>query len=303
MDMDQAPLKPPIGFIGLGIMGRPMAGHLIRAGHPLTLYNRTPGRTDELAAAGARVAASPAEVAASAEVVVVMVSDSPDVAAVVAGPRGVLEGIRPGSIVVDMSTVSPDLERRLAARLRVRGADLVDAPVSGGDVGARNASLAIMAGGEAAAVERVRPILLRMGKSVTHCGPVGAGQLAKLCNQILVGVTLLAVSEAIALARGGGLDPDVMIRAVEGGAAASWQLSNLGPRILKDDFEPGFMVDLMQKDLRLVLETAGAGGVSTPAASLVHRLFRTAQERGLGRKGTQVMGDVVARLGPGWRAD
>ena len=301
--MDQAPLKPPLGFIGLGIMGRPMAGHLLRAGHPLTVYNRSPGRTDDLAAAGARVAASPAEVAAASEVVIVMVSDTPDVEAVVAGNRGVLEGIRPGSIVVDMSTVSPELERRLAARLRERGADLVDAPVSGGDVGARNATLAIMAGGEAAAVERVRPILLRLGKSVTHCGPVGAGQIAKLCNQILVGVTMLAVSEAIALARAGGLDPEVMIKAVEGGAAASWQLSNLGPRILKADFEPGFMVDLMQKDLRLVLETAGAGGAAVPATTLVHRLFRTAQERGLGRKGTQIMGDVVARLGPGQGAD
>ena len=301
--MDQAPLKPPLGFIGLGIMGRPMAGHLLRAGHPLTVYNRTAGRADELAASGARVAASPAEVAAASEFVVVMVSDTPDVEAVVAGNRGVLEGIRPGSIVVDMSTVSPELERHLAARLRERGADLVDAPVSGGDVGARNATLAIMAGGEAAAVERVRPLLMLMGKSVTHCGPVGAGQLAKLCNQILVGVTMLAVSEAIALARAGGLDPEVMIKAVEGGAAASWQLSNLGPRILKGDFEPGFMVDLMQKDLRLVLETAGTGGASVPATTLVQRLFRTAQERGLGRKGTQIMGDVVARLGPGRGAD
>jgi 3-hydroxyisobutyrate dehydrogenase len=233
------------------------------------------------------------------EIIVVMVSDSPDVEQVVAGPRGLLEGIRAGSIVVDMSTVSPDLERRLAARLRERGADLVDAPVSGGDVGARNATLAIMAGGEAAAVERVRPVLLRMGKSVTHCGPVGAGQLAKLCNQILVGVTLLGVSEALALARGSGLDPEVMIKAVEGGAAASWQLSNLGPRILRGDFEPGFMVDLMQKDLRIVLETADAAGAPIPATALVRQLFLAAQARGLGRKGTQIMGDVVARLGRG----
>jgi len=299
MDMDPAPLNPPIGFIGLGIMGRPMAGHLRRAGYPLTVFNRTAGRADDLAAAGARVAASPAEVAAASEVVVVMVSDTPDVEHVVAGPRGVLEGIRAGSIVVDMSTVSPDLERRMAARLRARGADLVDAPVSGGDVGARAAALAIMAGGETASVERVRPILLRMGKSVTHCGPVGAGQLAKLCNQILVGVTLLGVSEAIALARAGGLDPGVMIKAVEGGAAASWQLSNLGPRILRGDFEPGFMVDLMQKDLRIVLETAGAAGAPIPATALVRQLFQTVQARGLGRKGTQIMGEVVARMGRG----
>lgn len=297
--MDQAPLSPPLGFVGLGIMGRPMAGHLRRAGHPLTVFNRTAGRADELLAAGARVAGSPAEVAAASEVIVVMVSDTPDVEQVVAGPRGLLEGIRPGSIVVDMSTVSPDLERRLAARLRERGADLVDAPVSGGDVGARNATLAIMAGGAAATVDRVRPILMRVGKSVTHCGPVGAGQLAKLCNQILVGVTLLGVSEAIALARGSGLDPEVMIKAVEGGAAASWQLSNLGPRILRGDFEPAFMVDLMQKDLRIVLETADAAGAPLPATALLRQLFLSAQARGLGRKGTQIMGEVVARLGRG----
>jgi len=295
--MDPAPLSPAVGFVGLGIMGRPMAGHLRRAGHPLTVFNRTAGRSDDLVAAGARVAASPAEVAAASEVIVVMVSDTPDVEEVVAGPRGLIEGIRPGSVVVDMSTVSPDLERRLAARLRERGADLVDAPVSGGDVGARNATLAIMAGGEPATVERVRPLLMRMGKNVTHCGPVGAGQLAKLCNQILVGVTLLGVSEAIALARGSGLDPEVMIKAVEGGAAASWQLSNLGPRILRGDFEPGFMVDLIQKDLRIVLETADVAGAPIPATALVRQLFLAAQARGLGRKGTQIMGDVVARLG------
>jgi 3-hydroxyisobutyrate dehydrogenase len=297
VDLEPAEVSPPVGFIGLGIMGRSMAGHLLRAGHPLTVFNRSPGRAGELAAAGARVAATPAEAAAASEIVVVMVSDTPDVEAVVAGPAGVLEGIKPGAVVVDMSTVSPDLERRLAARLRERGAEYVDAPVSGGDVGARNATLAIMAGGTAAAVEKARPVLMRMGKSVTHCGPVGSGQLAKLCNQILVGVTLLGVSEAIALARGSGLDPEVMIKAVEGGAAASWQLSNLGPRILQGDFEPGFMVDLMQKDLRIVIETAEASGASIPATALVRQLFSAAQAAGEGRKGTQILGDVVARLG------
>lgn len=288
---------PRAGVIGLGIMGRPMAGHLLRAGHPLTVFNRTPGRADDLKAAGARVATSPAEVAEAADVVIVMVSDSPDVEAVVLGPRGASEGARPGTIVVDMSTVSPAIERKAAARLRERGADYVDAPVSGGDVGARNATLAIMAGGETAAVERVRPVLMRLGKSVTHCGPVGSGQLAKLCNQILVGVNLLAVSEAIAFARKSGLDPEVMIRAIEGGAAASWQLSNLGPKILAGDFAPGFMVDLIQKDYRILQETADASATPLPATSLVRQLFLAAQAHGEGRLGTQVLGRVVERLG------
>jgi 3-hydroxyisobutyrate dehydrogenase len=198
--------------------------------------------------------------------------------------------------VVDMSTIAPATERRLAERLRERGADLVDAPVSGGDVGAQNATLAIMAGGDAAALERARPVLQCLGKSITHCGPVGTGQLAKLCNQILVSVTLLGVSEAIAFARKSGLDPEVMLRAVGGGAAASWQLANLGPRILNDDVAPGFMVDLMQKDLRLVEETGAEAGAPLLATSLVRQLFRAAQARGEGRAGTQVLGRVLARL-------
>jgi 3-hydroxyisobutyrate dehydrogenase len=296
VDVDPKEVSPAVGFIGLGIMGRPMAGHLLKAGHPLAVYNRTPGKSADLEAAGARVATSPADAAKGADVVIVMVTDSADVEAVVTGPGGVIEGIRPGGIVVDMSTISPRTERRLAERLRARGADLVDAPVSGGDVGARNATLAIMAGGEAASVERVRPVLMRVGKSVTHCGAVGAGQLAKQCNQILVSVTLLGVSEAIALARAGGLDPEVMMRAVEGGAAASWQLANLGPRILRGDFDPGFMVDLMQKDLRLVLETAATAGKPLPATALVHDLFSDAQAHGEGRMGTQILGKVVDRL-------
>ena len=286
-----------VGLIGLGIMGRPMAGHLLRAGYPLAIYNRTAGRADELAAAGARVAGSPAEVAAASEVILVVVTDSADVEEVVAGPEGVLSGIRAGRVVIDLSTISPATEKRLDARLRERGACLLDAPVSGGDVGARNATLAIMVGGDPAALERVRPILERLGKSITHCGEVGNGQLTKLCNQILVGVTMLGVSEALSFARRSGLDPEVMIRAVEGGAAGSWQLSHLGPRIIQGDFAPGFMVDLMQKDLRLVLETAAASGTPLPATALVRQLFLSAQAHGEGRQGTQIMGKVIERLG------
>jgi 3-hydroxyisobutyrate dehydrogenase len=288
--------KPPVGFIGLGIMGRAMAGHILEAGFPLTIFNRTRSKTSDLASRGAVVAASPAEVAGRSEILVTMVTDTPDLEQVVAGPGGVLERVRPGSIVVDMSTVSPDLERRLDARLRASGGSLVDAPVSGGDVGARNATLAIMAGGDPGAVDRVRPLLATMGKTVTYCGPVGSGQIAKLSNQILVAVTLLGVSEAILFARRNGLDPGTMIEAVSGGAAGSWQLSNLGPKILAGDFAPGFMVDLIQKDLRLVLEAGAAANVPLSATALVHQLLRSVQARGQGRLGTQALARAVARL-------
>jgi 3-hydroxyisobutyrate dehydrogenase len=285
-----------VGFIGLGIMGKPMAGHILRAGYELIVYNRTPGKTRELESQGARVATSPARVGSEADVIIVMVSDSPDVEEVVAGPEGVLQGIRPGSVVVDMSTVSPELERRLDQALRARGCHLVDAPVSGGDLGARNATLAIMIGGDEPVVERVRPLLGTMGQTITYCGAVGNGQLTKLCNQVLVSVTLLAVSEALVFARNTGLDPQTMIDAVSGGAAASWQLLNLGPRIVKRDFQPGFMVDLMQKDLRLVLEAAASNPTPLPATALVQQLFKAVQIRGLGGEGTQALAKSLEQL-------
>ena len=286
----------PLGFIGLGIMGGPMAGHLLRAGYPLTVYNRTRSRTTEFAARGARVVDSPSELASVSEIIITMVSDSPDVEAVVAGPGGVLSGVRPGAVVVDMSTVSPEVERRLDERLRGRKSDLVDAPVSGGDVGAKNATLAIMAGGGSEPFERARPILETLGKSVIHCGPVGSGQLTKLCNQILVSATLMGVGEALAFARKSGLDPAIMIEAVRAGAAGSWQLANLGPKILEGDFAPGFMIDLMQKDLGIVLDTGAASGAALPATELVHKLFRSAQAQGDGRQGTQALARVLERL-------
>lgn len=289
--------KPSVGFIGLGIMGLPMAGHILEAGFPLTAYNRTRSKAEGLRERGASTADSPAQLAARSEIIVVMVSDSPDVEAVVAGPEGVMKGIRPNSVVVDMSTISPQTERKLDESLQERGCRLVDAPVSGGDVGAQNATLAIMAGGERKSFDRVLPALQTMGKSITYCGPVGSGQLTKLCNQILVSVTMLAVSEALLFARKNGLDPDVMIEAVQGGAAGSWQLSNLGPKVVAGDFEPGFMVDLIQKDLRLIMEGAARASAPLPATSLARQLFSAAQAAGEGRKGTQVLGRVLERLG------
>jgi 2-hydroxy-3-oxopropionate reductase len=285
-----------VGFIGLGIMGRPMAGHILRAGYALTVFNRTQSRADEMAHEGARVAASPAEVAAASDVVITVVTDSPDVEQVIKGPSGVLEGIQPGGIVIDMSTVSPELEQRLDQQLRLKGCCLLDAPVSGGDVGARNATLAIMVGGDREAFNSVAEILKVMGRTITYCGPVGTGQMTKLCNQILICGSLLAVAEALVFARKLGLDPEVMINAVKDGAAGSWQLSNLGPRILKGDYAPGFMVDLMQKDLRIAQEAADKARASLPAVALVQQLFRSLQAAGEGREGTQALAKVLERL-------
>jgi 3-hydroxyisobutyrate dehydrogenase len=225
--------------------------------------------------------------------VITIVTDSAAVEEVVAGPQGLLGSVMPGSVVIDMSTISPAVEQRLDAELRKVSATLVDAPVSGGDIGAQNGTLAIMAGGDHDSFERSFPLFEAMGKTITYCGPVGSGQLTKLCNQILVSVSLLAVTEAITFARKTGLDPETMIEAVKGGAAGSWQLANLGPKIADRDFAPGFMIDLMQKDLRLVMEAAGTSSVCLSAASLVHQLFNAAQAKGLGREGTQALMKVV----------
>jgi 3-hydroxyisobutyrate dehydrogenase len=290
---------PKVGFIGLGIMGRPMAENLVRAGYALTVFNRTREVADSMEVELVSLADSPAQVAEKSEIVITMVTDSAAVEEVIGGPVGVIQGIKPGSVVVDMSTISPAVEKALDAELRSRSATLVDAPVSGGDVGAIKGTLAIMAGGSKEAFERVLPLFEAMGKTVTYCGPVGNGQLTKLCNQILVSVNLLAVSEAIIFARKNGLDPATMIQAIEGGAAGSWQLSNLGTKIVNQDFAPGFMIDLIQKDLHLVLEAAIAASVALPAASMVHQLFASAQAYGHGRDGTQALYQVLSKLSNG----
>ena len=285
-----------VGFIGLGIMGEPMALNVLKAGFPLAIYNRTPGKAAALQALGARVCASPAALAEGCQVIVLMVTDTPDVRAVVTGPAGVIAAVQPGSVVIDMSTVTPDVEIEMAAALAQQNCAYLDAPVSGGDVGAKAGTLAIMVGGDPMAVQKVDPVLRAMGKTITHCGPVGSGQVAKLCNQILVSTALLGVCEALALAQQRGLPAETMLSAVQNGAAGSWQLSNLGPKIAKNDFDPGFMIDLMQKDLRAVLHTAQASHIPLPATSLVHQLFTAAQAYGDGRAGTQALAKVLQRL-------
>lgn len=278
-----------LAFIGLGIMGLPMAGHLLAAGHRVTVATRTKSKAEPLLAKGAAWVDSPAEAAAAADVVFTCVPDTPDVESVLLGKGGVIEAARSGLVVVDHSTISPSATRDMAAKLAARGVTLLDAPVSGGDIGARNATLSIMVGGDAAAFTAVEPLLRVMGKTITHCGGSGTGQLTKLVNQILVSVTNLAVCEALTFAAKAGLDPQKTIQAVGGGAAGSWQLTNLGPRMIAGDFAPGFMIRLQQKDLRLVAEAAKELGLDLQALERVTDLFNRAGIDGRGDQGTQAL--------------
>jgi 3-hydroxyisobutyrate dehydrogenase len=285
-----------LAFIGTGIMGAPMAEHLMGGGHSMRVHSRTKGKAQTLLARGAKWVDSPAEAAAGADVVFVCVPDTPDVENVVLGERGIIQAAREGLIVVDHSTISPSATRRMAAVLAEKGARLLDAPVSGGDVGAKNATLSIMVGGDEGAFNEVRPLLQLMGKTIVHCGASGNGQLTKLVNQVLVSVTNLAVCEALGFAKKNGLDLNRTLAVLTGGAANSWQLANLGPKMVAGDYAPGFMIDLMQKDMRLVMAAAGEAQVSLPAAGLVHQLFTSAQAAGRGRDGTQALFTVIQRL-------
>ena len=285
-----------VGFIGLGIMGSGMTHNLLRAGTDLTVYNRTPARMQTLADAGAATAASPAELAAATDVVFTCVSDTPDVESVLLGPDGVVHGARAGSLVVDMSTISPLATRRVAERLGQAGVAMLDAPVSGGSEGAAKGTLSIMVGGAEADLERVRPLLRVMGSTITRVGPIGAGQSCKLVNQILVVGNMLAAAEALVFAQAAGLDLERTIEAVAGGAGGSWMLSNRGPQAIRRDWRPGFTIDLQQKDLRLVLEAADQLGVPTLATSTVFHLYRTLQAAGLGHEGNHALVKALEHL-------
>jgi 3-hydroxyisobutyrate dehydrogenase len=282
-----------VAFIGLGIMGRPMAGHLLAAGYPLVVHSRSKNKADDLLTRGATWVDSPAAAAATADVVFICVTDTPDVEAVLLGDNGAIRSARPGLIVVDHSTISPAATRGFAEKLSAQGTVLLDAPVSGGDLGAKNATLSIMVGGAEDGFQRVLPLLQKMGKTITHCGASGAGQMTKLVNQILVSVTNLAVCEALTLATAGGLDAAKTITAVAGGAAGSWQLNNLGPKMIAGDFAPGFMIDLQHKDLRLVLEAAADAGLKLETTQRVTKLFELAMQQGRGRDGTQALFEIV----------
>ena len=285
-----------IGLIGLGIMGIPMSKNLLKADYEVTIFNRTPSKMEELIREGAQGASSPREVAEKSQVTITMVTDSPDVEEVILGANGAIEGVKEGAIVIDMSTISPRVTRDIAARLTEKGAHMLDAPVSGGQWGAINGTLAIMVGGEEDIFEQCLPIFQALGKTITYTGTHGMGQTTKLINQILVANTMNGVAEALVFAAKAGADLEKTIEAVAGGAAGSWQLSNLWPRIIKGDFAPGFMVKLQQKDLRLILEVAREVNLSLPATSLVHRLYASLEAEGRGEEGTQALARVHEKL-------
>lgn len=285
-----------VGFIGLGIMGRSMAANLLEAGFRVTVWNRTRERATALAEAGAVVAESPAELAAASSIIFICVSDTPDVEAVVLGPEGIVHGARPGSLVVDMSTISPRATREMAARLAQVGVAMLDAPVSGGSEGAAQGTLSIMVGGDAGDVDRALPALRAMGRTITHVGGTGDGQTVKLVNQIVVVVTMLAVSEGLLFAQAAGVDLDRTLEAIAGGAAGSWMLANRGPQVIARDWRPGFTIDLQQKDLRLALEAADELGIPLLGAAEVFQLYRTLQSAGLGSEGNHALAKALERL-------
>lgn len=285
-----------IGFVGLGIMGGGMTRNLLKAGFEVVVWNRTVEKANVLKEQGATVATSPRAVAESAGIVLICVSDTPDVRDVIFGEQGLVHGAKAGTLVVDHSTISPGETKRIANELDTKGIRFIDAPISGGSEGAANGTLSIMAGGDAADMDRAMPFFRAMGKSITHVGPVGAGQMVKAVNQTLVLGTTLGMAEALLLAQAGGLDLQKALDAVKDGAAGSWMLSNRGPQILDRDFRPGFTIDLLQKDIRLVLEAADELGVPLPGTSLIFQLYRTLQRAGDGGKGNHGLVLALERL-------
>ncbi|SFS73772.1 2-hydroxy-3-oxopropionate reductase [Methylobacterium sp. yr668] len=268
-----------IGFIGLGIMGTPMAGHLIAAGHSLFLKSRR-SVPEALLAAGGTACATAAEVAERADTIILMLPDTPDVEQVLFGAGGVTEGLSPGKTVIDMSSIAPLATKDFAARIAERGGAYLDAPVSGGEVGAKNAALSIMVGGEAETFARAEPLFAAMGKTVTHVGPVGSGQVAKVANQIIVALTIEAVAEGLLFASKAGADPAKVRQAITGGLATSRILELHGARMIERTFDPGFRIGLHQKDLNLALDNARTLGLSLPATALAQQLFSACVAQG-----------------------
>jgi 3-hydroxyisobutyrate dehydrogenase-like beta-hydroxyacid dehydrogenase len=278
-----------VGFIGTGVMGISMARHLLARGHALSVYNRTRARAQPLVDAGAAWCDNPAEVARRSQVVITIVGTPQDVEGVYRGPEGLLDNAARGSLLIDMTTSDPELARALAEHGKGRGVDVLDAPVSGGDIGARNGTLSIMVGGEPSAFERARPVLEAMGKTIIHQGPAGAGQYTKLCNQIAIASTMLSVCESMAFAKAAGLDPTRVLESITTGAANSWPLAQLMPRALAGDYEPGFAVAHFTKDLAIALACADRLGLALPGMSLAKSLYDELAQSGSGQKGTQVL--------------
>ena len=285
-------MAAPVTFIGTGIMGGSMAGHLLAAGHPLHVHSRTRAKAEPLLARGATWHDTPASAAADGQVVITMLGLPSDVEQVyfgTDGSSGIIATAAPGSLLIDMTTSSPRLAERIAAAAAARGLAAVDAPVSGGDVGARNAQLVIMAGGDQPAFERARPLLELLGKSVTRLGAAGSGQRCKLANQVAVAVGMVAWCEALAAARAGGLDAAAVQQVISGGAAGSWGLTNLAPRALAGDFAPGFLVRHLVKDIRLAREEAEGTGLELPGLAVAEQFYEVLQSAGHGDEGTQAL--------------
>lgn len=288
--------KPAIGWVGTGVMGVSMCGHVLDAGYPVTVTTRTKARAATLIARGATWAATPAEVAAASDMSFAIVGFPEDVRQVFLGPDGLLEGASVGDVLVDMTTSEPALAIEIAGTCAERGVEAIDAPVSGGDIGARNGTLSIMIGGDPDPVEQVWPVFETMGKTIVRQGGPGAGQHTKAVNQILIATGMIGLSEALLYGQQAGLDLDTVMGSVSGGAAGSWSLSNYGPRMLGGDFEPGFFVDHFVKDMGIALREAASMKLPAPGLALAHELYVSLQAQGLGRKGTQSLILALARL-------
>jgi 3-hydroxyisobutyrate dehydrogenase len=292
-----------IGWIGTGVMGSPMAGHLVEAGHEVAVFNRTRSRADDVVAKGAEWRDSAAAVAEGAEAVFTIVGYPADVRETILGEAGVLAAMEPGSLLVDMTTSEPSLAAEIAEAASARDVAALDAPVSGGDVGARNAALVIMVGGDQAAFDRARPLFEAMGRTITLQGPAGSGQHTKMVNQVAIASGMVSLCEALLYAHKAGLDPERVLDTIGGGAAGSWSMANYGPRLLKGDLEPGFKVDHFVKDLGIALAEARRMGLSLPGTALAEQLYVALSAQGLGDKGTQSLIVALSRLsGDDWPA-
>ena len=285
-----------IGFIGLGIMGRPMAKHLVDAGYEVTVWNRTASKAADLVKAGARLGSSPKDVASRSEITITIVADTPDVREVILAPDGVIEGAKPGTVVIDMSTISPIATREIADTLSRQRVEMLDAPVSGGQKGAIEGALSIMVGGQPEVFERVLPVFQKLGRNIVHVGGSGAGQVAKACNQLVLSLTLLGVAEALTLARKTGVDPAKVRAALLGGFAQSRVLEMHGQRMLDGNFEPGFRTRLFHKDMGIVMETGRASGMPLLGAGLTAQLYQMAMSRGLGEMDYSALARMIADL-------
>ena len=284
-----APQQTRIGWIGTGVMGKSMCGHLITAGFPTTVYSRTKEKAEGLLAAGASWATTPADVAGRSDVIFTMVGFPQDVRDVYFAENGVLKGARPGALLVDMTTTEPTLAREIQTRAAERGCDAVDAPVSGGDVGARNQTLSIMVGGDKGAVETVMPLFQILGKNIVHQGGPGAGQHTKMCNQIVIAGTMIGICESLVYAYRAKLNPESMLQSIRSGAAGCWTLENLAPRVLKGNFDPGFIVEHFIMDMGIALAEAQRMRLAMPGLALVHQLYLALQAQGHGRRGTHAL--------------